>query len=282
MERYNPLNDYLFQKIMGEKGDEEQLLAFLNAVLKPKPKNVLKSVEILENKTITADVLGDRTIILDVRAVTSAGDRVNVEVQLKDFHNMGKRTLFYWSREFMKGIEKGDDYAILPKVITINIVNFDYIDLKEYHTCFHLREDKHRAYILTDVIEVHFINMVKFRRQETKDIVNNGLERWLTFFDQNTPKEVLEEVIKMDSAIQKTVKKMDVVTSDKDFQHQYTLRMMALSDKTTEINTAIEKQDIKTKIELAQNAINEGLSIKIIQKITGLDIEIVKKLKKHG
>jgi predicted transposase/invertase (TIGR01784 family) len=141
MERYNPLNDYLFQKIMGEKGDEEQLLAFLNAVLKPKPKNVLKSVEILENKTITADVLGDRTIILDVLAVTSAGDRVNIEVQLKDFHNMGKRTLFYWSREFMKGIEKGDDYAILPKVITINIVNFDYIDLKEYHTCFHLRED---------------------------------------------------------------------------------------------------------------------------------------------
>jgi hypothetical protein len=33
MERFNPLNDYLFLKIMGEEGDEEQLLAFLNAVL---------------------------------------------------------------------------------------------------------------------------------------------------------------------------------------------------------------------------------------------------------
>jgi hypothetical protein len=31
--RLNPLNDYIFLKIMGEKGDEEQLLAFLNAVL---------------------------------------------------------------------------------------------------------------------------------------------------------------------------------------------------------------------------------------------------------
>jgi hypothetical protein len=75
---------------------------------------------------------------------------------------------------------------------------------------------------------------------------------------------------------------MDVVTSDKDFQHQYLLREMALSDKTTEINTAVEKTKIESKIELAQNAINEGLSIKIIQKITGLDIETVKKLKKHG
>jgi hypothetical protein len=33
IERLNPLNDYLFLKYMGEKGDEEQLLAFLNAVL---------------------------------------------------------------------------------------------------------------------------------------------------------------------------------------------------------------------------------------------------------
>jgi hypothetical protein len=32
-ERLNPLNDYMFLKIMGEKGDEEQLCAFLNAVL---------------------------------------------------------------------------------------------------------------------------------------------------------------------------------------------------------------------------------------------------------
>jgi predicted transposase/invertase (TIGR01784 family) len=102
MERYNPLNGYLFQKIMGEKGDEEQLLAFLNAILKRKPKDLLKSVEILKNKTITAEVLGDRTVILDVRAVTSAGERVNIEVQLKDFHNMGKRTLLYWTESSCK------------------------------------------------------------------------------------------------------------------------------------------------------------------------------------
>jgi predicted transposase/invertase (TIGR01784 family) len=84
-----------FQKIMGEKGDEKQLLAFLNAVLKRTQTNKLVSVEILENKTITADILGDRTVVLDVRAVTSADERVNIEVQLKDLHNMDKRTLFF-------------------------------------------------------------------------------------------------------------------------------------------------------------------------------------------
>ena len=100
-----------------------------------------------------------------------------VEVQLKDLHNMEKRTLLHWGREFTKGISAGDDYKELPKVITINIVNFDNIKLDDFHTCFHLWEDDHRDYLLTDVLEIHFINMVKFRKYKTRDIVNNPLER---------------------------------------------------------------------------------------------------------
>ena len=33
IERFNPLNDFLFYKVMGEKGDEYQLQGFLDAVL---------------------------------------------------------------------------------------------------------------------------------------------------------------------------------------------------------------------------------------------------------
>jgi hypothetical protein len=44
--RFNPLNDYLFLKVMGEKGDEPQLLGFLNAVLGRSGKKPIESVEI--------------------------------------------------------------------------------------------------------------------------------------------------------------------------------------------------------------------------------------------
>ena len=80
-ERLNPLNDYIFLKIMGEKGDEEQLLAFLNAVLK-RPGKQLRSLEIIENKAIPADIIGGKSCVLDVRAVLENDDRVEVEVQL--------------------------------------------------------------------------------------------------------------------------------------------------------------------------------------------------------
>jgi hypothetical protein len=41
-EQLNPRNDYIFLKIMGEKGDEEQLCAFLNAVLGREGKTPLR------------------------------------------------------------------------------------------------------------------------------------------------------------------------------------------------------------------------------------------------
>jgi hypothetical protein len=65
MERLNPLNDYLFLKLMGEEGDEEQCLAFLNAVLGSKGKKPVKLIKILENRTFPADIIGDKSSIFD-------------------------------------------------------------------------------------------------------------------------------------------------------------------------------------------------------------------------
>jgi predicted transposase/invertase (TIGR01784 family) len=274
MERFNPLNDYLFLKLMGEEGDEEQCLAFLNAVLGSKSKQPVKLVKILENKTFTAEVIGEKTSILDVRVETDNGEKANIEVQLKDLYNMEKRTLMHWGREFTAGISAGDDYKDLPKVITINIVNFDNIKLDDFHTCFHLWEDDHHDYMLTDVLEIHFINMVKFRKLKTGDIANNLLERWLTFLDVNTPEEILQEVIKMDSAISKAYERLNFVTQDKEFLRNYHLREMAMSDWTTGVNTAIEKNNI----EIAKKSLNKGLPVELIHEITGLDMETIRSL----
>jgi len=38
---------------------------------------------------------------------------------------------------FSEGIKKGEDYKNLPKVITINIVDFEYIKIPDkFHTTF--------------------------------------------------------------------------------------------------------------------------------------------------
>ena len=161
-ERFNLLNDFLFFKVMGEKGDEEQLLSFLNAVLGTTGDDRFGSVEILENRTLTAEEIGNKTSILDVRAILQGKTKVNVEVQLRNYHNMDKRSLFYWSREFARSLGEGEDYSDLPKVIAINIVNFEFILTGDFHTSFHLWEDKVRT-LLTDALEIHCLDMVKYQ-----------------------------------------------------------------------------------------------------------------------
>jgi predicted transposase/invertase (TIGR01784 family) len=98
---------------MGEKGDEVQLLSFINAVLGKTGDDRFTSIEILEDKTFTPNFIGGKTGILDVRAVLHGDKRVNVEVQLQDKHNMDRRSLFYLSKEYTNKLKAGQDYLEL-------------------------------------------------------------------------------------------------------------------------------------------------------------------------
>jgi len=69
--RFNPLNDYLFYKVMGEKGDEPQLTSFLNAVLSRSGRKPILSLEILEKKTFVKDLIQGKSCVLDVQAALS-------------------------------------------------------------------------------------------------------------------------------------------------------------------------------------------------------------------
>ena len=288
MNRLNPLNDYLFLKMMGESGDEEQLLSFLNAVLHRAGKSLLSSIEIV-NPKMTAEIVGDKTSILDVRAVVNDGTKTNIEVQLENLNNMGKRSLFYWSREYSKGIAAGQDYIELPNVVAINIMGFPFLKIDDFHACFHLREDHHPEYILDDALELHFLDMGKFRELKERDLVNNSLHRWMVFFDQNTEAIDLEEVLDMDSAIQKANDKMTFVSQDPESLRYYQMREMGLSDMTSRINYAKKEGKIEGKIEgekegqlkIAKNMLREGMEIPLVSKMTGIDIHTITALQQQ-
>ena len=85
---------------------------------------------------------------------------------------MDRRSLFYWSREFASGINRGEDYIELANVIVINIVDYGVVALDEFHTSFHLWEDTRKDYMLTNAIEIHFIDIRKFRRLNQNDMKN--------------------------------------------------------------------------------------------------------------
>jgi len=264
-QRYNPLNDYLFYKIMGEKGDEVQLLGFLNAVLGKTGDDRFTSVEIIENKSFSPKVLGDKASILDVRAVLQGKTKVNIEVQIRNENNMDRRSLFYWSKEYAKSLKAGQDYRKLPDVIAINIVDFNFPPANNFHTRFHLREDHDHDLVLTGALEIHFINMVQYRKQAKKGVVNDPLSRWMAWLNKKSPPELIAEVVKMDTAIELANERMVYVTGDEEAIRAYEMRLMALSDYNSAINYAREEGRNEERQRLLE-MLEQGLPIEEIKR----------------
>ena len=200
---------------------------------------------------------------------------------------MDKRTLFYWGKLFNENISKGEDYRNLKKVITINILDFDYIDLEKFHTKFHLWEDEAKDYMLTDLVEIHFIELPKFNRLEEKNLKEDKLQRWLTFFNKDISDERLRELMIMDNDIKKAEERLEYLSSDKETIEIYKAREKSLHERANMINGAKEeglkegvKQGIKQGVEkTAKNLLLIGMDLETISKATGLDIEEIEKLK---
>jgi len=286
-ERYNPLNDFLFFKVMGEKGNEIQLRGFLNAVLEhsntyPTGKNPIESVEILENQSFVKDIINGKSCILDVLAVLADSTKVNIEIQLSNQGNMERRSLYYWSKVYFEGLNEGHDYRELPNVIAINIIDFKLFPGENVHSRFNLREAKNPSLILSPALEIHFINMVRWRKQVEKDIVNNSLHRWLAWFDERSPPELVTEVVNMDSGIKAANERQAHVTQDEEARRVYWSRRKAEHDRISGLNHARREgheKGLTQGLEIAaRNALAEGLSIEMVRDITGLDLETIQQL----
>jgi len=186
---------------------------------------------------------------------------------------MDKRSLFHWSREFSTSLKAGQDFSELPDVIAINIVNFDYLDTNDFHSCFHLRDDKEPDVMLTGALEIHFINMVRYRKLKGKDRLLDPLCRWLIWFNKNSPAELLSEVVKMDTAIHAADEQLAYVTGDEDARRAYELRFTAMCDETSNRNFYTNKGRAEERLEIAQKMKVAGVSHDIIFLTTGIDLK---------
>jgi predicted transposase/invertase (TIGR01784 family) len=239
--RLNPLNDFAFQKSMGEKGDEEQLLSFLNSVLGRGAENRIAAVTILEDKELPADVLGGKLSRLDVLAALADGTKVNIEVQLKNEHNLEKRSVYYWALKYARDFGEGGDYADLVPVIAINIIDYgSFKEIDHYHASFHIREDSHPEVILGDMLEIHFLDMVKFRKVLRSGAyrAEDALERWLAYLNEDSPDEVIEEAIQMDAGIRQYETRMEQIRRTPEMMRAYDNYAKALSDYASGVNSA--------------------------------------------
>jgi predicted transposase/invertase (TIGR01784 family) len=127
--------------------------------------------------------------------------------------------------------------------------------------------------MLSDVLEIHFLDMVKFRKIKDYNL-ENPLHRWLVFFDERSPAELVEEVIQMDSAIHLAQDKLDMIARDPELLRSYEQYEKAASDWTSGINGARREE----RQAIARNFKALGVPNEQIAQGTGLSLDDIAKL----
>ena len=272
----NPKVDFVFKKIFGSEDNKSVLISFLNATLKPKEEIV--SVE-LKNTDIEKEYVKDKFLRLDVKATTNKNETINIEIQLKDEHNMIQRTLYYWSKLYEEQIGEGDFYNKLNRTVCINILNFKYLKNDRFHNVYRLKEIETNEE-LTDIEEIHFIEIPKLKGVDLKE-EKDMLKVWIEFL-RDPESEVIRSVEMNNEEIRRAKDKLYKLSQDEKERELYFIREKSIKDEASALYNAeqkgIEKGIQKTKIDMIKKLSIVGMSIEQIAEIVSLSVDEVKQL----
>ena len=278
-------NDYIFKKIFAKKGNESILKDLLHSILQIK----IKSLEVMADTNLERELESNKLGILDIKARIYNETIVNIEIQIINRYNMIERTLFYWSGLYYNVLQKGEDYKEIKKVIAINILDYNEFEEGPYHEIAKLRRE-YLYKILTDKIEIHFIQIPKFKKQR-KDM-KTKLDMWMDFISQIDEKEVKNAMSK-NKEIKKAQEEYEYLTGDEAERRIAFLREKAIRDENSifdagkdigfkdGIEKGIKQGKEKEQKEIVKSMLKEKIPIETIMKITKLSKEKIEKIKKE-
>ena len=273
----SPKVDFVFKLIFGDEKNKDLLIALLSAILRV-PAEEFEGIEII-NSELLREFAEDRKGILDVRAKTKQGKQIDIEIQILPTEFMPERTMFYWSKMYISQVKPGDPYDLLQKCITINIVDFKCTPLKKMHSSYHLTEDE-TGYRLTDILEVHFLEMPKLADSEIPRDEFDPVVDWMEFLDAKS-KGVIEMLAEKNQDIKKAYDILQIISKDEKARMQYDAREAALRDERTRMKSEKNKGKAEGKAEGMIQSICQFLEARfgaesqalqdIVQDMTDLD-----------
>jgi predicted transposase/invertase (TIGR01784 family) len=263
-------NDIAFRKIFGNENKTEILISFLNAVLKLEGNKQITWVEIL-NPYQLARIAGSKSTILDVRAKDKEGNFYIVEMQVTDKKGLDKRITYYSAKGYASQLDASENYYKLKPVIFIGILNFEYMQGSNYLSRHLILDSETYEHKLKD-LEFTFIELPKFNIIEEN--LQTLVEKWIYFIKYAENLTIIPANV-TDKGLQSAYQEADKHTWTKEELEEYEYARMRETDEIARELFVIEKRNI----EIAENAILEGLDNTMISKITGLTIMEIEHLR---
>ena len=287
------LNDLFVRYLLGKNGNENMLEDMVNAALSDFNFEEVKDLEIIDPYNLSENIDLKESIIdipkgtPSAKAKTKDNQTVIIEIKLCGNMDFVKRIFYYISKNIVNELKEGEDYKKLPRIISINLLNFnlDFGDEGKPHRCFKLI-DTNNHNIDLDFIQMHIIEAKRFieiiEKSTLNELKKNKLLTWMKFFTSKNLELIEKELMEANPIMTKVIEEYKRFTSDDKLMRAYDARdafllgqkMMLNREREEGIKEGIEKRNYT----IAKSMKKDGADINLISKYTGLTIDEIKKL----
>lgn len=286
-------SDYVFKRVFAKDENNSMLKDFLEAILDRKVNKV-----VVKNPEIPKNMLDERLGVLDLKLDVDDNEVIDVEMQMKNEHNIKERSGVYLSKIVAEQLKTKQPYTDIKKGIVINLLNFEYFKRNSYHSVSRMKfeDTTEQAYvdlgyekeeeIATDIFEMHFIELPKFIKKNPT--CKTKLEQWLWLL-VGDKEDMIKMAIEENEEVKKTVEVLDELSLSEEERQLYEYREKALLDEIDRIDYMSKKRfregeeqgEKNSKIEIAKNLLKKNISLEIISEATGLTKEEINKLRQN-
>ena len=297
-EIFNPMNDVAFKFIFGKEERKQITIDFLNTVLHKSLSHEIRDISFRQTEMIP-DSDDAKLSRLDIACELDTGELVDVEVQVINYNNMQRRTLFYWARLYLLSLTRGEGYNLLRPAITINLLAFELLPQEEPVAMYSIYNIENGDRLNNDM-ELHFIELPKYIKAPHKTIRESSkMERWLAYFANRLTSEEKEELAMSEPAIREAMEAEKIFMSNPDDYLRYVNRQMALMDYRSGLEAAA-LEGIKRGIDqgrregrtegrqqgiahIAMNMLRAGTPIATVAQMAELPEAVIRKMaEEHG
>ena len=236
-------------------------------------------VSILTNEPAIDDV-HDRQVRFDISCKAEDGELINVEMSLNPDKDEPVRLEFYTAKLFIGQDIRGKDKSFedLKQTYQIAIMAKErfFQDTNFFHA-FEYYDPKNkvslngRTQIIT--LELHKVDKIVEKPIDEMSVS----ERWAVYFEYLQDKQKrgkINEILKEEGGIAMASQVLMTISRDEKERARLLSEYKGAVDTQSKVVNAKREE----RAEVARKALAEGLSLEVVQKITGLDIEAIKKL----
>ena len=276
MARHTFLNDVIFKIVFGAEGSPDLVRALINALLRLSGPERITEIEIL-NPHVEKRYVDEKGGVLDVKARDSMGRLYNIELQVGNELAYVPRVLYYLTRLFSGQAAPGDYYGDLGKTIGISLLDFQlFNDRDDLHSTYRLYDTLHE-HQLTDLLEVHFIELVKFRQGKPHS-QQIPFERWLHILKfgevYESGSEPLPAELAQEEGIEMAIDRMRTAWANDELREWIEFRDKARMDEKNRLEYARRAGLAEGRLdglrEAARKMVDEGMSRDAVCRALGL------------